>query len=392
MPVRLPRIYAITDRASAGGAASTAHADRAAHANIAERLFRVGIRCVQVREKDCADSDLLREVEKVALLGREAGARVLVNDRVDVARLAAVGVHLGEDDLPASAARAILPPESVVGVSTHDPDAAQRAFADANADYVAFGPIYASPTKGIRPAAGLEALSRIAERKTKPLVAIGGLTAERLPAVFAAGADSAAMISGLLEGGRIEENARRALDAARRTGLLGAARLFLVGFMGSGKTAVGRRVAERLGVAFVDLDEEIERASGRTIRALFEESGEAAFRVRESEYLAGTASLPRAVVATGGGSFCFEANRAAIARLGVSVALLPPLAAVQARLSGKTDRPLFQSPEQLARLFAERAPFYRMASVQVNLSGAETIEEASDRVLVALEGLERFPS
>jgi shikimate kinase len=297
-------------------------------------------------------------------------------------------VHLGEDDLPASAARAILPPESVVGVSTHDRDAALRAFADPSADYVAFGPIYASPTKGIRAAAGLDALARVAERKTKPLVAIGGITAERLPAVFAAGADSAAMISGLLEGGRIEENARQALDAARRVDPVG--RLFLVGFMGSGKTAVGRRVAERLGVAFVDLDEEIERASGLTIRALFEEAGEAAFRARESEYLAGTASLSRAVIATGGGSFCFEANRAAIARLGTSVALEVPLATVQARLSGKRDRPLFQSPEQLAQLYAERAPFYRMASVQVNLSGAETIEEASDRVLVALEGLERF--
>ncbi len=386
MPFRLPRIYAITDRTAAGGAAP------AAHAEIAERLFRVGVRCVQVREKDAADRELLREVEAVANLGREARARVLVNDRVDVARLAAVGVHLGEDDLPASTARAILPPESVVGVSTHDREAALRAFADASADYVAFGPIYASPTKSIRPAAGLDAMARIVERKTKPLVAIGGITSERLPAVFAAGADSAAMISGLLEGGRIEENARRALDAARRLGPLGSARIFLVGFMGSGKTAVGRRIAERLGVAFVDLDEEIERASGRTIRALFEESGEAAFRARESEYLAGTASLPRAVVATGGGSFCFEPNRAAIARLGTSVALQASLATVQARLSGKTDRPLFQSPEQLARLYEERAPFYRMASVQVVLSGAETIEEASDRVLVALEGLERFPS
>lgn len=393
MRLRLPRIYAITDRAAAGGVAPS---------TIAERLFSVGVRCVQVRQKDGADRDLLEEVEAAARharetkvrLGLEEGARVLVNDRVDVARLAAVGVHLGEEDLPAAAARAILPAESVIGVSTHDRGAAIRAFADPSADYVAFGPIYASPTKDVRPAAGLDALARVAERKTKPLVAIGGITAERVPEVLAAGADSAAMISGLLAGGRmrIEENARRALDAARRAGPLAQARIFLVGFMASGKTAVGRRVAERLGVAFVDLDEEIERASGRTIRQLFEESGEEAFRVRESEYLAGTASLPRAVVATGGGSFGLEANRAAIARLGVSIALQVPLATVQSRLSGKTDRPLFQSPEQLARLYAERAPFYRMAPVQVNLSGAETIEEASDRVLVALEGLERFPS
>jgi len=391
VPLRLPRIYAITDRAAAGGSTAS---------TIAERLFSVGVRCVQVRQKDGADRDLLEEVEAVARharemkvrLGLEADARVLVNDRVDVARLAAVGVHLGEEDLPAAAARAILPAESVIGVSTHDRTAAIRAFADPSADYVAFGPIYASPTKDVRPAAGLEALARVAEHKTKPLVAIGGITTERVPEVLAAGADSAAMISGLLAGGRIEENARRALDAARRAGPLGQARIFLVGFMASGKTAVGRRVAERLGVAFVDLDEEIERASGRTIRQLFEESGEAAFRIRESEYLAGTGSLPRAVVATGGGSFGLEANRATIARLGVSIALQVPLATVQARLSGKTDRPLFQSPEQLARLYAERAPFYRMAPIQVNLSGAETIEEASDRVLVALEGLERFPS
>ncbi|HEY1250496.1 MAG TPA: thiamine phosphate synthase [Thermoanaerobaculia bacterium] len=380
--MRLPGIYAITDRAAAGGAS---------HAEIAERLFRVGVRCVQVREKEAADRDLLPQVEAVARAGRELGARVLVNDRVDVARLAAVGVHLGEDDLPPAAARVILPPDSVIGVSTHDLAAARRAFADPSADYVAFGPIFASPTKGVRPAAGLDALARVAEGKARPLVAIGGITAERLPAVFAAGADSAAMISGLLEGGRprIEENARRALDAARRARPIG--RLFLVGFMGSGKTAVGRRIAERLGVAFVDLDEEIERASGKTVRALFEESGEAAFRARESAYLEGTAGLPRAVVATGGGCFAFEGNRAAIARLGVSIALQAPLATVQTRLSGKTDRPLFRSPEQLAQLYTERAPFYRMASVQVNLSGAETVEEASDRVLVALDGLERFP-
>jgi thiamine-phosphate diphosphorylase len=378
--LRLPKIYAITDQAVSGGLTPSA---------AAERLLQVGIRCVQVREKTIADRELLPEVEAVARLGREAGARVLVDDRVDVARIAAVGVHLGEDDLPAAAARAILSPESTIGVSTHDLAAARRAFDDAQADYVAFGPIFPSPTKGIRAPRGLEELARVARAKTKPLVAIGGITADRLPAVFEAGADSAAMISGLLEGGRIEENARRALDVARRAGRIG--RVFLVGFMGSGKTAVGRRLAERLGVAFVDLDEEIERASGKTLRAVFEESGEPAFRARESAYLEGTETLPQAVIATGGGCFAFEGNRAAIARLGVAVSLEVPLATVQARLRGKTDRPLFQSPEQLAQLYAERAPFYRMASIQVGLSGAETIEEAADRVLVALEGLQRFP-
>src|SRR4030095_15831543 len=147
-----------------------------------------------------------------------------------------------------------------------------------------------------------------------------------------------------------------------------------------------------LGLPFVDLDTEIERASGRTIRALFEESGEAAFREREAEFLEGTSSLPAAVVATGGGCFVQERNRRTIARLGVSVLLDEPLSTVRARLSGKTDRPLFRSEGQLARLFAERAPFYRMASVQVNLNGAESVEETADRVLAALEDLETIPA
>jgi thiamine-phosphate diphosphorylase len=335
------------------------------------------------------DRELLSTVESVARLGRTFRARVLVDDRVDMARIASVGVHLGEEDLPAAAAREILGPEAVIGVSTHELRAAIRGFTDPNSDYVAFGPVFSSVTKGGRQPRGLEELARVAAEKTKPLVAIGGITGDRLDAVWDAGADSAAMISALLAGGRIEENARAALDAARRHGRPG--RIFLVGFMGSGKTAVGGRVAERLGVPFVDLDEEIERTSGKTVRVLFEESGEAAFRAREAAYLAGTSGLPAAVVATGGGCFVFEGNRRTIAGLGLSVFLDVPMGTVQARLAGKTDRPLFRSPDQLEQLFAERAPFYRMASIHVALSGAETIEEASDRVLVALEGSETLP-
>ncbi len=315
-----------------------------------------------------------------------------MNDRVDVARLvgAGMGVHLGEADLPAAAARAILPPDAPIGVSTHDPEAAARAFALGDVDYVAFGPVYESPTKAVRAARGLDALARVAAGKTKPLVAIGGITLERLDAVWDAGADTAAMIGALYTGGRIEENARAALDRARRR--RPPRRIFLVGFMASGKTSVGRRLAERLGLTFVDVDTEIERTSGRTVRAIFEESGEGAFREREAEFLAGTASLPGALVATGGGAFAQERARGAISRLGTSVLLDLPLEAVRGRLAGKTDRPLFQSPEQLAALYAERAPFYRMADVRVSLSGAETVEEAADRVLTALEDHETIPT
>jgi shikimate kinase len=190
------------------------------------------------------------------------------------------------------------------------------------------------------------------------------------------------MIGALAAGGRLEENARRVLDRARRRHPPG--RIYLVGFMGSGKTALGRRVSERLGIPFVDLDSEIERTSGLTIRALFDSLGEPAFRERESAFLEGTEALPAAVVSTGGGSFVSERNRGTMARLGTPVFLDVPFEAVRARLVGKTDRPLFTSVEQAVRLFAEREPFYRMAPVRVALTGRESIEESTDKVLSAV--------
>ncbi len=378
--MKLPPVYAIT-----GGDASGA----GRVIDDARRLLRVGVRALQVREKTLRDRELLACAEIVARDGRAARAAVLVNDRVDVARLAGAGVHLGEDDLSAAQARAILGPEAIVGVSTHDEAAARRAFEDPAADYVAFGPVFDSPTKAGRSARGLSALARAAAAKTKPLVAIGGVTPERLDAVWDAGADSAAMIGSLHAGGRIEDNARRALDLGRRRRRQG--RVYLVGFMGSGKSTVGRRLAERLAIPFVDLDDEIERTSGKTIRALFEESGEEAFRLREAAFLEGTESLPAAVIATGGGCFAQEGNRRRVARLGTSVFLDASLATIRERLRGKTDRPLFQTPEQLAGLFAAREPFYRMARFSVSLSGTESIDEVADRVLIALDDAETPP-
>lgn len=296
--------------------------------------------------------------------------------------LAGVGVHLGEQDLPAAAARPLLRPDAPIGVSTHDAGAARSAFADPACDYVAFGPVFDSGTKTGRAARGVAELAAVAREKTKPLVAVGGITHESLDAVLDAGADSAAVIGALASKGRLEENARRLLDRARRRDPPG--RIFLVGFMGSGKTAVGRRVADRLSVPFVDLDTEIERTSGLTVRAIFESSGEAAFREREAAFLEGTAALPNVVISTGGGSFVSESNRRAIAALGTAVYLDVPFEAVSRRLAGKTDRPLFVSVAQAASLSAEREPFYRMAPVRVSLTGEESIEESADKVLSAV--------
>jgi shikimate kinase len=334
---------------------------------------------LQIREKALADRELLGAVEWCRRRAMEQGATVLVDDRVDVAAIAGVGVHLGEEDLPAAVARDLLPAGTPVGVSTHDVEAARRAFGDPACDYVAFGPVFESGTKpGGRPR-GVAALAEAAREKTKPLVAIGGITEDRLDAVLDAGADSAAVVGALAAGGRLEENARRLLDRARRRAPPG--RIYLVGFMGSGKTAVGRRVAERLGVPFVDLDTEIERTSGLTVRALFDTLGEPAFRERESAFLDGTEALPDAIVSAGGGSFVAERNRHAMARLGTAVHLDVPFESLRERLGGKTDRPLFASADQAAGLFAEREPFYRMAPIRVALAGSESIEESADRVL-----------
>src|SRR5262245_1992708 len=129
--MRLPPVYAITDTVVSGVSSP---------AEIARRLFAVGVRCVQVRDKALPDRDLLAEVEQVARLAWADGGRALVNDRVDVARVAGIGVHLGEEDLPAAEARRLLPAPLPIGVSTHDLEAAARAFGDPSCDYVALGP------------------------------------------------------------------------------------------------------------------------------------------------------------------------------------------------------------------------------------------------------------
>ena len=145
-------------------------------------------------------------------------------------------------------------------------------------------------------------------------------------------------------------------------------------------------MAERLGLPFVDLDAEIERAARtddpRALRGVGRSrrsgSGRRSFS-RERSRCRPPSSRPEGAVSPRSVS----AGRSQ--RLGTSVFLDASLETVHGRLAGKTDRPLFQSREQLAALFAARAPFYRMASVRVALSGAETVEEAADRVLTALE-------
>lgn len=372
-PLRLSPVYAITDRRLAG---------RATAAELVRIFLDAGIRTIQIREKDLSGRGLLGEARTAKELLAARGGELIVNDRPDVARIVGCGVHLGEEDLPAREARRLLGEEITIGVSTHDQAAAALAFRSPEPDYVAFGPVFATAGKpGLAPL-GLTALRAVAQAKSRPLVAIGGIRLEDLEAVWEAGADSAAMISAL-NGPEPQERARAAMDAARRIRL--PRKIWLVGFMGSGKTTVARVLARRLHLPALDLDSEIERASGKTVRAIFEAEGEAEFRRRERAFVEGAADLASGVFATGGGTFVSEENRSRILRSGVAVFLDVPFEVLAGRLAGKRDRPLFQDEAQARRLLEERLPFYKMASVHLQLSGGESPEDAAERVLQRLD-------
>jgi shikimate kinase len=163
-------------------------------------------------------------------------------------------------------------------------------------------------------------------------------------------------------------------------------RIFLTGFMGCGKTTVGRRLAQRLGVGFVDLDEEIERRAGMTVRQIFEQQGEPVFRQMEAEALRGTLALPDVVVALGGGTMAFETNAALIGANGLSVWINPAFATISSRIGGrgKADRPLFKDDVQALALYRERLPAYRRADVTMDVAPDEGPEEIAARIALLI--------
>lgn len=177
----------------------------------AATMAAAGVRVFQVRAKALPGGALLRLVEAVrAALG--PGPVLLVNDRVDVAALAPCdGVHLGDADLPVAEARRLLAPGAIVGFSTHAPDEAASAH---GADYVGFGPVFATATKATgRPALGPDGLRRACAGATVPVVAIGGIGIPRIGAMRRAGASGVAMIAALLVPGRVAETAADAVAA-----------------------------------------------------------------------------------------------------------------------------------------------------------------------------------
>jgi shikimate kinase len=185
------------------------------------------------------------------------------------------------------------------------------------------------------------------------------------------------------EGGRDRQGA----PAAGRRGPRLLRNVVLVGMMGAGKTAIGRALAARLEVPFLDSDAAIEEAAQASIAEIFARDGEAFFRDREAEVIRRLLSGPPAVLSTGGGAFLSERNRAAIAERGVSVWLDADLDTLWERVRHKDTRPLLRTADPratLAALHEQRVPFYRLAALQVQVRPGHSIEETTSRVIAAL--------
>jgi thiamine-phosphate pyrophosphorylase len=189
--MRPPKLYPITDRRLSG----LSHAEQAA------RLIEGGAAFIQLREKHLSPREFYREAEEALRVARARGAKLIINDRADIAlALGADGVHLGQDDMPPEAARRLLGVGAVIGFSTHSVLQAAAA-ARLPVDYIAVGPVFATGSKeNPDPVLGLEGLRRVREAVGAfvKLVAIGGITRENAPSVLGAGADSVAVISALL--------------------------------------------------------------------------------------------------------------------------------------------------------------------------------------------------
>jgi thiamine-phosphate pyrophosphorylase len=175
-----------------------------------------GARLIQLRDKSSAARERLALADAAVARARARGCQLVINDRADIARLSgADGVHVGQDDLTVAETRAILGPDAIVGISTHDMMQVDAA-AQTTATYVAVGPIYATATKETGYSARGLGLVRHAAAGAKPVVAIGGITLERAPEVLAAGAASVAVIADLLRGDPAERvrRFRERLDEA----------------------------------------------------------------------------------------------------------------------------------------------------------------------------------
>lgn len=161
-------------------------------------------------------------------------------------------------------------------------------------------------------------------------------------------------------------------------------RLYLVGFMGCGKTRIGRLVADALGRGFLDVDSMIcEAAGGRSVREIFEDDGEPSFRKLETECLRRTEEWDEVVIATGGGVMASEENRELLRELGTTIWLNVPFDVILGRMSdhGRRQRPLLDDESRARRLYDARLDAYRRADLEIQVAEGEEAARVAARIL-----------
>ena len=157
-----------------------------------------GVTLVQYRAKTASSAEMYAEALQLKALCDSFNVPLIINDRLDIAMaVGAAGVHLGQDDLPCAAARKILGEDYIIGVSAHNPAEAKAAL-QSGADYLGCGAVFGTATKADVKKLGTEGLEAICKAKGLPVVGIGGVTADNYREVRAAGADGAAIVSGIL--------------------------------------------------------------------------------------------------------------------------------------------------------------------------------------------------
>jgi thiamine-phosphate pyrophosphorylase len=204
--MKLPRVYPILDTEALGALGVTMEAAAAA-------WLDGGAGILQIRHKGHWSRGTFDSARRVARLCSESGAQLIVNDRADFAVLLEAGLHLGQDDLSPRDARKLLGADAPIGFSSHNP--AQLCAAGGEpVGYVALGPVFGTGSKrNPDPVVGVEQVSRCRALIEKPLVAIGGITLENAPDVWKAGADSVAVIAGLLPQPATAQSLRQRMEA-----------------------------------------------------------------------------------------------------------------------------------------------------------------------------------
>ncbi len=196
------KLYLITDR----------HASTLPLPQAVRLALEGGVRAIQLREKDLPIREFLALAQELRIITREFGAKLFVNDRIDVAvAVGADGVHLGTQSIPASAARKVVGKDMLIGVSTHGMEEAKMAHAWGG-DFITFGPLFSTPSKTrYGPPVGLEAMRGVKSVVKLPVFGIGGIKSGNVGRVIEAGADGIAMISAILAADDIRKAAEEVL-------------------------------------------------------------------------------------------------------------------------------------------------------------------------------------